>query len=159
MPNCSRRSLCSVRFEQLGEVGELVLQDVQESFPQAAGAQDLASAARGDRRRASLPVVSLTAAFGGLVFGFQTYIGFHRYIGPGSEAYGGPDHTLGLAKELIPILVGPDGLGPGGLVHGGGDRDDEDHRADRRPLQPRAPTPSAISSFPGRWPRFSCCPA
>jgi phospholipid/cholesterol/gamma-HCH transport system permease protein len=54
----------------------------------------------------SMPVVSLTAAFGGLVFGFQTYIGFHRYIGPGSETYGGPIISLGLAKELIPILVG-----------------------------------------------------
>jgi len=54
----------------------------------------------------SLPVVSLTAAFGGLVFGFQTYIGFHRYIGAGSEANGGPIITLGLAKELIPILTG-----------------------------------------------------
>ena len=54
----------------------------------------------------TLPVVSLTAAFGGLVFGLQTYIGFHRYIGPGSEAYGGPIISLGLTKELIPILVG-----------------------------------------------------
>ena len=54
----------------------------------------------------SLPVVSLTAAFGGLVFGLQTYVGFHRYIGPGSEAYGGPVISLGLSKELIPILVG-----------------------------------------------------
>lgn len=53
-----------------------------------------------------MPVVSLTAAFGGLVFGLQTYIGFHRYIGPGSEAYGGPIVSLGLSKELIPILVG-----------------------------------------------------
>ena len=54
----------------------------------------------------TLPVVSLTAAFGGLVFGLQTYIGFHRYIGQGSEAYGGPIISLGLTKELIPILVG-----------------------------------------------------
>jgi phospholipid/cholesterol/gamma-HCH transport system permease protein len=54
----------------------------------------------------SLPVISLTAAFGGLVFGLQTYIGFHRYIGAGSEAYGGPIISLGLSKELIPILVG-----------------------------------------------------
>lgn len=54
----------------------------------------------------SFPVVSLTAAFGGLVFGLQTYIGFHRYVGPGSEAYGGPIISLGLSKELIPILVG-----------------------------------------------------
>ena len=54
----------------------------------------------------TLPVVALTAAFGGLVFGLQTYIGFHRDIGPGSEAYGGPVISLGLTKELIPILVG-----------------------------------------------------
>jgi len=54
----------------------------------------------------SLPVVALTAAFGGLVFGLQTYIGFHRYVGQGSEAYGGPIISLGLSKELIPILVG-----------------------------------------------------
>lgn len=54
----------------------------------------------------TLPVVALTAAFGGLVFGLQTYVGFHRYIGSGSEAYGGPIISLGLTKELIPILVG-----------------------------------------------------
>jgi phospholipid/cholesterol/gamma-HCH transport system permease protein len=54
----------------------------------------------------TLPVVALTAAFGGLVFALQTYFGFHRYIGPGSEAYGGPIISLGLTKELIPILVG-----------------------------------------------------
>lgn len=54
----------------------------------------------------SLPVVSATAAFGGLVFGLQTYVGFHRYVGPGSEAYAGPVISLGLSKELIPILVG-----------------------------------------------------
>lgn len=54
----------------------------------------------------TLPVVSLTAAFGGLVFALQTYGGFHYYIGHGSEAYGGPIISLGLTKELIPILVG-----------------------------------------------------
>ncbi len=54
----------------------------------------------------SLPVVSLTAAFGGLVFGLQVYVGFHRYIGPGTEAYGGPAIGMGLCKEIIPILVG-----------------------------------------------------
>lgn len=54
----------------------------------------------------SLPVVSLTAAFGGLVFGLQTYLAFHRYIGPGSESQGGPIIAVGLCRELIPILVG-----------------------------------------------------
>jgi phospholipid/cholesterol/gamma-HCH transport system permease protein len=54
----------------------------------------------------SLPVVSLTAAFAGLVFGLQMYVGFHRYIGPGTEAYTGPALALGLCKEIIPILVG-----------------------------------------------------
>jgi phospholipid/cholesterol/gamma-HCH transport system permease protein len=53
----------------------------------------------------SLPVVTLTAAFGGLVFGLQAYIGFHRYIGAGSEGYAGPIISLGLSKELIPLLV------------------------------------------------------
>ncbi|MCR4409288.1 MAG: ABC transporter permease [Candidatus Saccharicenans sp.] len=54
----------------------------------------------------SLPVVSLTAAFGGLVFGLQAYLAFHRYIGPGSESQGGPIIAVGLCRELIPILVG-----------------------------------------------------
>jgi len=54
----------------------------------------------------TLPVVSLTAAFGGLVFGLQSYYGFHKYIGMGTEAYGGPIIAIGLVRELIPILVG-----------------------------------------------------
>ncbi|MCP2604963.1 ABC transporter permease [Candidatus Aminicenantes bacterium AH-873-B07] len=54
----------------------------------------------------SLPVVIITAAFSGLVYALWGYIGFHRYIGPGSEAYAGPVITLGLVKELIPVLVG-----------------------------------------------------
>ncbi|MBC7363050.1 MAG: ABC transporter permease [Candidatus Aminicenantes bacterium] len=54
----------------------------------------------------SLLVVSLTAAFGGLVFGLQTYLAFHRYIGPGSESQGGPIIAVGLCRELVPILVG-----------------------------------------------------
>lgn len=54
----------------------------------------------------SLPVVSLTSAFGGLVFGLQSYLAFHRYIGPGSETQGGPIIAVGLCRELIPILVG-----------------------------------------------------
>jgi len=54
----------------------------------------------------TLPVVVLTAAFGGLVFGLQSYYGFHKYIGMGTEAYGGPIIAIGLVRELIPILVG-----------------------------------------------------
>ncbi len=54
----------------------------------------------------SLPVVALTAAFGGLVFGLQSYLAFHRYIGPGSEAQAGSIIAVGLCRELIPILVG-----------------------------------------------------
>ncbi len=53
----------------------------------------------------SLSVVSLTAAFGGLVFGLQTYAGFHKYVGPGTEVYSGPIISVGLCKELIPLLV------------------------------------------------------
>lgn len=90
--------------EQLGEVGLLLaktLRNIFKKWERKILVQQLEEV--GVR---SLPVVSLTAAFGGLVFGLQTYIGFHRYIGPGSEAYGGPIISLGLAKELIPILVG-----------------------------------------------------
>jgi phospholipid/cholesterol/gamma-HCH transport system permease protein len=54
----------------------------------------------------SLPVVSLTTAFGGLVFSFQTYVGLHQFVGPGSETYGGLVIAQGLTKQLIPILVG-----------------------------------------------------
>lgn len=53
----------------------------------------------------SMSVVSLTAAFGGLVFGLQTYSGFHKYVGPGTEVYSGPIISVGLCKELIPLLV------------------------------------------------------
>ncbi len=92
-------------FRQLGEIGQLSARTFLSLFKRprekAIFLQQLEEI--GVR---SLPVVSLTAAFGGLVFGLQTYIGFHRYIGPGSEAYGGPIISLGLSKELIPILVG-----------------------------------------------------
>lgn len=92
-------------FHQLGEVGLLLLKTLKNVFkkPWEKGIFLQQLEEIGVR---SLPVVSLTAAFGGLVFGLQTYIGFHRYIGPGSETYGGPIISLGLSKELIPILVG-----------------------------------------------------
>jgi len=90
---------------QLGEVGLLLGKTLRNMFrrpfEKRIFIQQLEEIGAG-----SLPVVSLTAAFGGLVFALQTYIGFHRYIGVGSEAYGGPIISLGLAKELIPILVG-----------------------------------------------------
>jgi phospholipid/cholesterol/gamma-HCH transport system permease protein len=92
-------------LDQLGEVGLLLGKTLRNMFrrpfEKRIFIQQLEEIGAG-----SLPVVSLTAAFGGLVFALQTYIGFHRYIGVGSEAYGGPIISLGLAKELIPILVG-----------------------------------------------------
>ena len=92
-------------LHQLGEVGLLLGKTLRNMFrrPFEKGIFIQQIEEIGAR---SLPVISLTAAFGGLVFGLQTYIGFHRYIGVGSEAYGGPIISLGLAKELIPILVG-----------------------------------------------------
>ncbi len=92
-------------FEELGEVSLLFFKTLKNLFrrPREHGILLQQLEEIGVR---SLPVVSLTAAFGGLVFGLQTYIGFHRYIGPGSESYGGPIISLGLSKELIPILVG-----------------------------------------------------
>ncbi len=92
-------------MEQLGEVGLLLLKTLQNLFKKPREHRIFLRQLEEIGVR-SLPVVSLTAAFGGLVFGLQTYVGFHRYIGPGSEAYGGPIISLGLSKELIPILVG-----------------------------------------------------
>lgn len=100
-----RRSLTYRALVELGEVGILFRKTLRNLFKRPREHQTLLQQLEEIGVR-SMPVVSLTAAFGGLVFGFQTYIGFHRYIGAGSEAYGGPIITLGLAKELIPILVG-----------------------------------------------------
>jgi phospholipid/cholesterol/gamma-HCH transport system permease protein len=92
-------------FEQMGEVGILLARTFRNFFRRPWEGKIFLQQLEEIGVR-SLPVVSLTAAFGGLVFGLQTYMGFHRYIGPGSEAYGGPIISLGLTKELIPILVG-----------------------------------------------------
>jgi phospholipid/cholesterol/gamma-HCH transport system permease protein len=105
MDPLQKKSFFFFFFQQVGEVGMILGQTIRGTFTKPwekkIFIQQLEEVGVG-----SLPVVSLTAAFGGLVFGLQTYIGFHRYIGPGSEAYGGPIISLGLAKELIPILVG-----------------------------------------------------
>jgi phospholipid/cholesterol/gamma-HCH transport system permease protein len=100
-----RKSYTVRALAQLGEVGELFWKTLRNLLKRPREHQTLLQQLEEIGVR-SMPVVSLTAAFGGLVFGFQTYIGFHRYIGAGSEAYGGPIITLGLCKELIPILVG-----------------------------------------------------
>ncbi|MBN2206494.1 MAG: ABC transporter permease [Candidatus Aminicenantes bacterium] len=92
-------------FEELGEVGLLAARTFQSIFRRRWERGMLVRQLEEIGVR-SLPVVALTAAFGGLVFGLQTYIGFNRYIGPGSEGYAGPIISLGLSKELIPILVG-----------------------------------------------------
>ena len=95
----------NIFFEEMGEVGLLIFRTFKNLFkkPWEKGIFIQQLEEVGVR---SLPVVLLTAAFGGLVFALQTYVGFHRYIGPGSETYGGPIISLGLSKELIPILVG-----------------------------------------------------
>jgi phospholipid/cholesterol/gamma-HCH transport system permease protein len=92
-------------FEQMGEIGILLARTIRNFFRRPWEGKIFLQQLEEIGVR-SLPVVSLTAAFGGLVFGLQTYMGFHRYIGPGSEAYGGPIISLGLTKELIPILTG-----------------------------------------------------
>ncbi len=100
-----RRSFILRGLVELGEVGGLFWKTLRNLLKQPREHQTLLQQLEEIGVR-SLPVVSLTAAFGGLVFGFQTYIGFHRYIGGGAEAFAGPIITLGLAKELIPILTG-----------------------------------------------------
>ena len=92
-------------LQQIGEVGLLLEKTARRMFTRPWEGRNFVRQLEEVGVR-SLPVVSLTAAFGGLVFGLQTYAGFHRLTGPGSEAYGGPIISLGLAKELIPILVG-----------------------------------------------------
>lgn len=90
---------------QLGEVGDLLARTLRNIF-RGRLEKEIFVHQVAEIGASSLPVVALTAAFGGLVFALQTYIGFHRYIGQGSEAYGGPIISLGLTKELIPLLVG-----------------------------------------------------
>jgi phospholipid/cholesterol/gamma-HCH transport system permease protein len=91
-------------LEQMGEVAILMGRTVRNVFRQPFEGriflQQLESVGLH-----SISVVSVTAAFGGLVFGLQTYSGFHKYIGPGTEVYSGPIISVGLCKELIPLLV------------------------------------------------------
>ncbi len=105
MAGLSSNALLLGALEELGSLGLLFFRTLKNVFKKPREHQTLLQQIEEIGVR-SLPVVSLTAAFGGLVFGFQMYIGLHRYVGPGSEAYGGPVITLSLAKELIPILVG-----------------------------------------------------
>jgi len=105
MPDLFRKVQVLAVFEELGEVTLLFLKTLKNLFRRPREHKIFLQQLEEIGVR-SLPVVSLTAAFGGLVFGLQTYVGFHRYIGPGSETYGGPIISLGLSKELIPILVG-----------------------------------------------------
>jgi len=125
-----RQTFVSFFLQQIGEVGILLGQTIKRTFSKPWEWKNFINQLEEIGVR-SLPVVSLTAAFGGLVFGLQTYVGFHRYIGPGSEAYGGPIISLGLSKELIPILVG---------------------------LSVSERIRSVILSCLGLWPVSSCCP-
>jgi len=105
MANLFPNALVLGALEELGSVGLLFFKTMKNLFRRPREHQTLLQQLEEIGVR-SMPVVSLTAAFGGLVFGFQSYIGFHRYVGPGSESLAAPIITLSLAKELIPILVG-----------------------------------------------------
>jgi phospholipid/cholesterol/gamma-HCH transport system permease protein len=100
-----RQPIFLIFLQQIGEVGILLGQTIKGIFSKPWEWKNFINQLEEIGVR-SLPVISLTAAFGGLVFGLQIYAGFNRYIGPGSEAYGGPIISGGLSKELIPILVG-----------------------------------------------------
>jgi phospholipid/cholesterol/gamma-HCH transport system permease protein len=105
MPSLAKPSLLQSFFYQVGDVGLLFAKTLKNIFFRSWETKILIQQLE-EIGVKSLPVVSVTAAFGGLVFGLQTYIGFHRYIGQGTEVYSGPIISLGLSKELIPILVG-----------------------------------------------------
>ena len=104
MSTRARVPVVSPFLQQMGEVGLLMARTLRNvlrrPFEWRIFVQQLESVGVN-----SLPVVSLTAAFGGLVFGLQTYSGFHKYVGPGTEVYSGPIISVGLCKELIPLLV------------------------------------------------------
>ncbi len=51
----------------------------------------------------SVPVVSLTTVFAGMVLALNTYIGFSRF---GAGQYTGSVVGVALAKELVPVLAG-----------------------------------------------------
>ncbi|HEK85497.1 MAG: MlaE family ABC transporter permease [Candidatus Saccharicenans sp.] len=105
MANAVGQRMLSNFFYELGQVYELAKQTIKGAFKKPFEKINFIQQLE-EVGVNSLPVVSLTAAFGGLVFGLQTYLAFHRYIGPGSESQGGPIIAVGLCRELIPILVG-----------------------------------------------------
>ena len=105
MPRHSSSAFLRSFFIQVGEIADLAALTFRNIFRKPWEGRNFIQQLDEIGAR-TLPVVSLTAAFGGLVFGLQMYGGFHRYVGLGSEAYGGPILSLGLCKELIPILVG-----------------------------------------------------
>jgi len=98
-------SILSRFFEQLGEFSQLFGRTFKCFFQKPWEGKIFLQQLEEIGLR-TLPVVALTAAFGGLVFGLQSYYGFHQYIGQGTEVYGGPIIAVGLVRELIPILVG-----------------------------------------------------
>ena len=49
----------------------------------------------------SLSVIILTGSFTGMVFAFQSYIGFHKF---GADQLVGTVVALGMARELGPVL-------------------------------------------------------
>jgi phospholipid/cholesterol/gamma-HCH transport system permease protein len=51
----------------------------------------------------SLGIIVLTGGFTGMVFAFQSYIGFHRF---GGEEFIGPVVALAMVRELGPVLTG-----------------------------------------------------
>jgi len=104
-PASQRRSPLTLRFfYQMGEVAVVMGRTLRDVFRRPfEGRIFMEQVERVGVN--SMSVVALTAAFGGLVFGLQTYSGFHKYVGPGTEVYSGPIISVGLCKELIPLLV------------------------------------------------------
>ncbi|MGD2294240.1 MAG: ABC transporter permease [Candidatus Aminicenantes bacterium] len=105
MRDPNRASFLFRSLIQIGEIGSLFSQTFKNIFTKAWEKRIFLQQLE-EIGVKSLPIVTVTAAFGGLVFGLQTYVGFSRYVGHGSEAYSGPIISLGLSKELIPVFVG-----------------------------------------------------
>ena len=79
MENQFQPGLLSRFFSDLAQVFDLIVRTgrglFQKPFEKANFVQQLEEVGVN-----SLLVVALTAAFGGLVFGLQSYLAFHRYI-------------------------------------------------------------------------------
>ena len=97
-------------------------------------------------------MVAITGTFIGMVLAVQAHSQFAMM---GMETRLGSVINISLVKELGPVLAATMLAGRVGSSMAAELGHDARHRADRRPLGPRAPTRSTTWSSPGSWPACS----